>query len=48
MAGDRGEHGERAEPYGDTFGRYLFDLVEPCLGVEVPAPVWRSLHRDSA
>ncbi|MFF5107948.1 hypothetical protein [Streptosporangium sp. NPDC000509] len=28
----------------DAFGRYLFDLVEPCLGVEVPAPVWRSTH----
>ncbi|MGS2643506.1 hypothetical protein [Streptosporangium sp. LJ11] len=34
--------GTPAEPGGDAFGRYLFDLVEPCLGVEVPAPVWRS------
>ncbi|GAA3408694.1 hypothetical protein GCM10018952_06740 [Streptosporangium vulgare] len=38
-AGDPGDH---TEPYGDAFGRYLFDLVEPCLGVEVPAPVRRS------
>ncbi|MEU4534624.1 hypothetical protein AB0G15_07145 [Streptosporangium sp. NPDC023825] len=34
--------GTPAEPCGDAFGRYLFDLVEPCLGVEVPAPVGRS------
>lgn len=34
------------------FGRYLFDLVEPCAGTEVPAPVresrqWRSVAEAS-
>lgn len=42
VTGDHSERGARTESYGDAFGRYLFDLVEPCLGVEVPAPVWRS------
>ncbi len=40
--GDPGDPGGRAESRKDAFGRYLFDLVEPCLGVEVPVPVWRS------
>ncbi|MEU6743579.1 terpene synthase family protein [Streptosporangium sandarakinum] len=32
-------------PFGrDRFGRYLFDLVEPCAGVEAPAAVRRSPH----
>ncbi|WP_329092667.1 terpene synthase family protein [Streptosporangium sp. NBC_01469] len=33
---------DRAKPAGGAFGRYLLDLVEPCLGVEVPERVWRS------
>ncbi|GAA4185980.1 hypothetical protein GCM10022252_17220 [Streptosporangium oxazolinicum] len=33
---------DRGKPAGGAFGRYLFDLVEPCLGVEVPEQVWRS------
>ncbi|MEU8384801.1 hypothetical protein AB0C32_37245, partial [Streptosporangium sp. NPDC048865] len=33
---------DRVEPRADAFGRYLFDLVEPFLGVEVPDPVGRS------
>ncbi|MDP9845316.1 hypothetical protein J2853_004527 [Streptosporangium lutulentum] len=36
----------------NAFGRYLFDLVEPCAGVEVPAPVqgsprWRAVVEAS-
>jgi Terpene synthase family 2, C-terminal metal binding len=36
----------------NAFGRYLFDLVEPCTGVEVPAPVqesprWRAVVEAS-
>ncbi|MGJ6961561.1 hypothetical protein ACSDR0_06575 [Streptosporangium sp. G11] len=34
--------GERTGAAGSAFGRYLLDLAEPCLGVEVPEPVWRS------
>ena len=36
--------GDLGGPAVDAFGRYLFDLVEPCLRVEVPGPVWRSPH----
>ncbi|MEV7009356.1 terpene synthase family protein [Streptosporangium sp. NPDC051022] len=53
LPGARVSSGEdRPAPGGAGFGRHLFDLVEPCVGVEVPAriqesPQWRSAAEAS-